>query len=444
MRYASGALLALALLVPTFSSAQQPPQQCERHSDCDDQNDCSSDLCINGRCENPPLDTPCDDRNECTTDSCDPVGGCTNTPTTCDDSNACTTDTCDKDLGCQYAPMDMACDDSVECTTDTCDPEAGCQHTPVDSACDDSNACTVGTCDVERGCEYKMTSEKVCDDDNPCTSDACDQQTGKCAFVPMDGGACDSGQMCGSGMCEGGECIAVGPNPEDMGHHCGDVPAVGRCDGHVLKTCVSGEVKIENCAAASRVCAWDEEGWDGWGAFECVSHDDDHVPCANIPDAGKCVGSKLYWCDTDTGETHVYDCATDGSSCGWGGGFFCCQDVRVCVPLCQGKQCGDDGCGGSCGECDGLCAPSGHCLPCEAQEPEQPGNGPESNPNGDGDNYPTDSDSSGSGASDSDASDKEKKPIGCTSAAVPGGGSGAAIFFMFGLIALAIQRRRTA
>jgi len=34
-----------------------------------------------------------------------------------------------------------------------------------------------------------------------------------------------------------------------------------------------------------------------------------------------------------------------------------------CVPLCAGKECGDDGCGGSCGDCgaNGLCSSKGYC-----------------------------------------------------------------------------------
>ena len=38
----------------------------------------------------------------------------------------------------------------------------------------------------------------------------------------------------------------------------------------------------------------------------------------------------------------------------------------VCVPDCLGKQCGDDGCGGSCGECPTgqACQDDGTCLGC--------------------------------------------------------------------------------
>ena len=60
----------------------------------------------------------------------------------------------------------------------------------------------------------------------------------------------------------------------------------------------------------------------------------------------------------------------------------------MCVPDCAGATCGDDGCGGSCGECadgpaaciDGTCFedaegfPAGHCsAPCDLYCPDQDG-----------------------------------------------------------------------
>ena len=48
---------------------------------------------------------------------------------------------------------------------------------------------------------------------------------------------------------------------------------------------------------------------------------------------------------------------------------FCVSDLEAtliggCVPQCDGKECGDDGCGGDCGDCslDGACSPGGLCL----------------------------------------------------------------------------------
>ena len=41
---------------------------------------------------------------------------------------------------------------------------------------------------------------------------------------------------------------------------------------------------------------------------------------------------------------------------------------QVCVPECEGKECGPDGCGGSCGACDPDCqCGQGKCLGCGAE-----------------------------------------------------------------------------
>ncbi|MDZ4844980.1 MAG: choice-of-anchor L domain-containing protein, partial [Chitinophagales bacterium] len=60
--------------------------------DCDDNNDCTNDLCNAGVCSHTPI--TCNDGNACTTDGCAPATGCTTTPVVCNDGNACTTDGC--------------------------------------------------------------------------------------------------------------------------------------------------------------------------------------------------------------------------------------------------------------------------------------------------------------------------------------------------------------
>lgn len=97
--------------------------------------------------------------------------------------------------------------------------------------------------------------------------------------------------------------------------------------------------------------------------------------CNNLPD-GICPGIS---CSADP------DCATctpacNGRQCGDNGcggecgtcefGESCTasgQCEAICVPDCTGKQCGDDGCGGTCGSCGAgeTCSSSGTCSgPC--------------------------------------------------------------------------------
>lgn len=52
-------------------------------------------------------------------------------------------------------------------------------------------------------------------------------------------------------------------------------------------------------------------------------------------------------------------------ACNWCGPVKYTQDFCQCVPACEGKQCGDDGCGGSCGVCaDGCTCIDGQCAGC--------------------------------------------------------------------------------
>jgi V8-like Glu-specific endopeptidase len=68
-----------------------------------------------------------------------------------------------------------------------------------------------------------------------------------------------------------------------------------------------------------------------------------------------------------------------GDTGGNGGGG---SDPGGCTPVCDGKQCGDDGCGSECGSCDASesCSSAGQCV-----KPPKPGGCGESEPNDDTD-----------------------------------------------------------
>ena len=185
---------------------------CCSDADCDDNNLCTTDTCVNGMCvytpivckaaENPCMIVLCDsgtgqcvstakvcnDGNLCTIDSCDVVtGDCVFTPIVCDDNNACTTDACNPTTGlCEYEAIN--CDDGNPCTIDTCDPAHGCVHTPVN--CDDNNACTTDYCDSVLGCVHEPV---VCGE-----CEICDPQTG--CTQAQDNYVCSDG-ICCSGIC---------------------------------------------------------------------------------------------------------------------------------------------------------------------------------------------------------------------------------------------------
>ena len=82
------------------------------------------------------------------------------------------------------------------------------------------------------------------------------------------------------------------------------------------------------------------------------------------------VGKKKPCVDLTTDPAH---CGACGTACA--AGETCAAGVctRRCVPNCNGIQCGDDGCGGSCGQCGGgeRCR-DGRCLESEDEWPIDP------------------------------------------------------------------------
>jgi hypothetical protein len=53
-------------------------------------------------------------------------------------------------------------------------------------------------------------------------------------------------------------------------------------------------------------------------------------------------------------------------TCNWCGEVLYTKENCLCAPDCAGKQCGPDGCGGTCGSCqvDCVCTPDGQCAAC--------------------------------------------------------------------------------
>ena len=321
---------------------------------CDDGNPCTGDSCdpISG-CQASPLDLPCDDGNACTTGDHCVDGACTfDALAECGDGNPCTTDSCAPATGCVYAlneePCDdgdacttgdacvlgtcvgvgeLSCDDGNPCTDDVCIPGGGCLHSANDADCSDGNLCTVDDHCSDGACV--ATELLSCDDDDVCTTDTCDPATG--CVATLNNAPCDDGDLCTIGdTCNLGSCLGTGLLPCDDGNLCTDdscdpqlgcqfAPNTAPCDDGAV--CTDGDV----CGAG-----WCHPG----GALDC----DDGNPCtgnACVPGAG---------CQTEL--------LPDGTPCLDGGvEKICVLGACVCEPDCDGKECGDDGCGGTCGSC---------------------------------------------------------------------------------------------
>ncbi len=153
---------------------------CTADTDCDDFNDCTTDVCNAGTCENTPIpdcclsDAACDDGDDCTIDVCN-AGVCENNP----------------DPACCFSDAD--CDDSDPCTTDVCNGDGSCSNTAITGCCN---------------------SDTDCNDNDPCTVDACTANVctntvdPNCNNCPtLDGSSADATQVCGDATTQ--VCIEV-------------------------------------------------------------------------------------------------------------------------------------------------------------------------------------------------------------------------------------------
>lgn len=152
------------------------------------------------------VNSECNDNNPCTDDACSASFTCTFTAhtRTCNDGNVCTTnDRCN--AGACVGGPPPNCNDNNVCTTDTCDPTLGCIFTDNLLPCDDGSACTLqdfclqGTCRAGRN--------RDCNDNNACTNDSCNAVTG-CVYVNNtgtcnDNDPCTENDVCAVGVCRG-------------------------------------------------------------------------------------------------------------------------------------------------------------------------------------------------------------------------------------------------
>ena len=141
------------------------------------------------------------------------------------------------------------------------------------------------------------------------------------------------------GTCTGGSCVAPEGGRE------------GACEGEGTSTCFG----------PAWLCSCNDCENDG-----CAD------PCEGVGYEGCCDAGDVVSCEN--GQLVKYDCQNTG--CGWNGrgGYYDCDTAGAepsgtfpitcggCEPACDGRTCGDDGCGGSCGACaDGVGCVAGTC-----------------------------------------------------------------------------------
>jgi hypothetical protein len=182
--------------------------------------------------------------------------------------------------------------------------------------------------------------------------------------------------------------FAVGPNfliREDCGGFCGQLGSLGCCDGNTIKYCVDGTPNYFECDTQPK-CGWETDV----EAFDCAFQPNPapnpkirnwcvpNYACEPVCDGKACgddgCGGACGTCGVDqVCEGTSGQCISAPPLDAGGGGDIGLDTSDIsCTPDCFGKACGPDGCGGECGICDNgqTCDGSGQCVAVGACSPD--------------------------------------------------------------------------
>ena len=250
-----------------------------------------------------------------------------------------------------------------DCQGRTCGSD-GCGS--VCGTCTDGTTCEDGLCiePVAASCEgvcgmYQDSADCQCDANCFLNGDCCEDICDVCMDVQSIADSCEPPPVCD---CTGKQC-----GDDGCGNSCGDCAAGSTCqlDGTCLEDEVPPATSCEGVCdqfLGQDGCNCDAECWKFDDCCEDIcdvcatEHADECTPCEPACAPGQ-------------------ECGDDGcgGTCGAGctGDEVCTDDGLCevpCAPACDGKDCGDDGCGGTCGDgCTGdeLCTDDGLCeVPC--------------------------------------------------------------------------------
>jgi hypothetical protein len=237
-------------------------------------------------------------------------------------------------------------------------------HCPCAASCqgadcgDDGCGGSCGQCGCGAECESNRCVFHACDA-RDCGPDGCGGSCGSC--TQFSGSVCSADGTCGcTRACEGRVC-----GDDSCGGSCGTCTAGKTCNqqgqcvtGPCQPVCQGKQCGPDGCNGSCGVCtggkACNAQG-------QCVASGVDGCSALTTPGCAGCeceecvCGADDYCCSTKWDASCVNLCKQCGGGCG-------------CAPACDGAVCGDDGCGGSCGNCTGG-------LVCKAGTCTEPGQG---------------------------------------------------------------------
>ncbi len=339
-------------------------------------------ICKSGMCE-PSCVIDCEGK-ECGPDGCNGICGL------CGPDEACFGGTCQTAWDCETL-LNCAwdCADGDETCTDACwnqsSPEAQSQYIKIWE-------CVIDVCGPQppEECPGQAIWYGECRDEYDSCRDCTPQCTGKQCGPDGCGGTCGScptGYLCDEfgycdcmASCQGKEC-----GNDGCGGTCGECPFGYQCNNLFqcvcIPSCLDKECGSDSCGGSCGTCGPGTQCSSGLcqpvgpvcGDGLCEQPEESCMDCPQ--DCGMCQGD---CCEThdepgcqDPGVTACV-CAQDPFCCQSYWDDICvsevttfgCGECDVCVPNCNGKQCGADGCGGSCGSCPAgsTCSAAGKCV----------------------------------------------------------------------------------
>jgi alpha-tubulin suppressor-like RCC1 family protein len=217
--------------------------ECLDETDCDDENECTTDACEDGVCENVAVadgEQCAGGLGECVDGECEV--GCAGDEGCPASGPACVIATCNLETGvCEYNPDNTECEDTGNpCTVSLCDEAAGCQPTNVDNGADcataggQDGACQEGVCVLDAEC----SEPGDCENDDECMDADCIGTPGQCDYNAKEDGSPCMDATSNVGYCQAGTCIVDCTSDLDCddGNACNGTEACDLTTG----TCLAG------------------------------------------------------------------------------------------------------------------------------------------------------------------------------------------------------------
>ncbi|RJO68582.1 MAG: hypothetical protein C4523_07500 [Myxococcales bacterium] len=287
------------------------------------------DPCLNGySC----VDNSC----ECLSPKVECNSVCCQTGAICYNNNCCVADCAGKQCGndgcggsCGTCGANESCNAEGQCICAGVECNGVC--CAAGAVCHNDACCTPACTGKECGSDSCGGICGICGDNETCAPDSqC-----VCADVECDGACCEIGEVCHEDACCMPDCDGKDCGPDGCGGSCGACDANATCtveglcdcdfEACVDACCTDGQVCFEDACCTPTACGAKECGTDGCGTSCGTCEANETCSVAGV-------------CECPNVVCNAACCAA---------GQVCHSDA-CCTPDCTGKECGPDGCGGTC------------------------------------------------------------------------------------------------